>query len=191
MYFIPRNNKLYNYIAHANLRRCYIATLFFLTIFGAMVFYGIYSPLCSHITLLKAERTLLQKKVDDIAQMEKSNKELTPLIESHKKNITDHAVAIDKRDEHCYKRMMFIMDTIAQEGLTLSSYGSCKERDKSWHIKDSAHFDVVGSLEKLLLFLDKIKNARQMITISHVTLTRVADNSFQMSFDVGLVTVKK
>jgi len=133
----------------------------------------------------------LQKKVDELAHMEKSNKELHAFIESGKRTVADHAVISDKREEHCHKRMMFIMETVAQEGLILSSYGSCKEREKNWYTKDSAHFDVVGSMQKLLSLLDKIKNARQMITISQVTFTRVADNSFQMSFDVGLVMIKK
>ncbi len=191
MYFIPRNNALYNYIAHTSLKRCYAVTLIAVCAFFIVGIYGIYYPLCAHITLLKSERVLLQKKVDDIAQMEKGNKELSTFIETDKKNIADRAIALDKKEEDCHKRMLFIMDTIAQEGLTLSSYGSCKERDKNWYIKDSAYFDVVGPMQKLLSFLDKIKNARHMITISHVIITRLADNSFQMGFDVGLVTVKK
>jgi hypothetical protein len=191
MYFIARNNKIYNYIVHTSLKRCYLATLFFVGMFACVIFYCVYSPLLFHITLLQSEQAILQKKVDELAQMEKNNKELLTFVETGKKNIADHAVASDTREEHCHKRMLFVMEAITKSGLVLSAYGSCKENDKDWYVKDSAHFDVAGSLQKLMTLLETIKNSRQMITISHVVLTRVADNSFQMSFDVGLVVVKK
>lgn len=191
MYFIARNNKIYNYIAHTSLTRCYLATLASVCAFFIIGLYGIYYPLSAHLALLESERASLQKKYDEIAQMEKNNKELHISVESNKKNIADHAMPVDKREELCHKRMLFIMDTIAQAGLTLSSYGSCKEKDKVWYVKDLAHFDVVGPMQKLMALLEIIKNSRHMITISQVMLTRVADNSFQMSFDAGLVTVKK
>jgi hypothetical protein len=191
MYFIARNNKIYNYIAHTSLKRCYLATLFFVVIFLYIIFYCVYSPLQSHITLLQSEQVMLQKKVDDLTQMGKTHKELTTSIEVGKKNIADYAVASGAREEHCHKRMLFIMETITQAGLVLRSYGSCKETDKDWYSKDVAHFDVVGTMQKLMTLLEAIKNSRQMITLSQVTITRVADNSFQMSFDAGVVTVKK
>jgi len=191
MYFIPRNNKFYNYIAHTSLKRCYLATLIGVCAFFMVMLYGIYYPLCSHIMILKTERAALQKKADEVAQLDKSNKELIPFIESGKKSIADRAITVDKKEEHCHKQMLFIMESIAQEGLTLTAYGSCKEKDKTWYIKNTAHFDVTGSLQKLLSLLEKIKEARQMITISHVTVTRLSDNNFQMGFDVGLVLVKK
>ena len=191
MYFIARNNRVYNYIAHTSLQRCYMATFFCVGMFACVIFYCVYSPLLSHVTLLQSEQAMLQKKVDELAQMEKNNKELVTFVETGKKGIADHAIASGNREEHCHKRMLFVMETITKTGLVLSAYGACKEIDKDWYSKDSAHFDVVGSWQKLMTLLETIKNSRQMITISHVTLTRVADNSFQMSFDVGLLIIKK
>jgi hypothetical protein len=191
MYFIARNNRVYNYIAHTSLQRCYMATFFCVGVFACLVFYCVYSPLLAHVTLLQSEQAMLQKQVDELAQMEKNNKELVTFVETGEKNIADHAVAAGNREEHCHKRMLFVMEAITKAGLVLSAYGACKEIDKDWYSKDSAHFDVVGSLQKLMTLLETIKNSRQMITVSHVALTRVADNSFHMSFDVGLVTVKK
>ncbi len=191
MYFIARNNKIYNYIAHTSLKRCYVATLFFMGVFTSLIFYCVYSPLLAHITLLQSEQMMLQKKADELAHIAKWSKELSTFVAVGKQNIVHHAVASDKREEQCHKRMLFVMEAIAQNGLTLKTYGLCKEKDKEWYNKDSAHFDVVGSMQKLMTMLETIKNSRHMITISHVTLTRVADNSFHMSFDAGLVTVKK
>jgi hypothetical protein len=191
MYFIPRNNAIYNYIAHTSLKRCYLATLFFVGIFLCTVFYCAYCPLLSHITLLKSEQIMLQKKVEELAQTAKGNKELSTFVDTGKKTIADYAVTSDKREEHCHKRMLFVMDAIAQAGLVLSAYGSCKEKDKGWYSKDVAHFDVVGSMPKLMTLLETIKDSRLMITVSQVAMTRLGDNSFQMSFDAGVVMVKK
>ena len=54
-----------------------------------------------------------------------------------------------------------------------------------------AHFDVTGSMEKLMTFLEAIKNSKKMITMSHVIITRLAEDECKMSFDVGFVTIKK
>ena len=42
-----------------------------------------------------------------------------------------------------------------------------------------------------MTFLETMKNSRTMIAISQVTITRNVDDTFQMSFDIGLITVKK
>jgi len=113
------------------------------------------------------------------------------LIEDNKKNISIYAFSDDKRQEHCHARMLFVLDTVAQLGLKLNAYGSCKEKDKKWYIKDSAHFDIVGSLEKIMTFLEAIKNSHKMITVSHATITRIDDTAFQISCNLGLITIKK
>ena len=67
MYFIARNNVIYNYIAHTSSRRRWASTLL---IVGAIFFVGIYCVyyfLLAHTMLLKSECMILQKKVDDIA----------------------------------------------------------------------------------------------------------------------------
>jgi len=73
-------------------------------------------------------------KYDGLLQMTTSGQELSLLIESGKKNISTHALSPDKHQEHCQKRMVFVLDTIAQLGLKLNVYGSCKEKDKKWYI---------------------------------------------------------
>ena len=191
MYFIPRNNTVYNYIAHTSAQRRYLATLFIVIIFCGVCFYGVYAPLSAHIVLFKNEILRLQKQQQEMQQLDKNSKDFLSLIETRKKNIAEHAIENDKREEHCYKRMMFVLDTIAKSGLTLSAYGSCKEKDKTWYTKDAAHFEVTGSLEKIMAFLKTIQESKQMISISKVDLARVRDDLFKLSCDVGIVIVKK
>jgi len=191
MYFIARNNVIYSYIAHTSLRRCYMVTLMAVCAFFVIGIYGIYYPLLAHIAILRSESMMLQKQSDEIAQFDKSGQEIVLLVESGKKNIADRAVDSHKREEHCHKRMLFVLDTITQLGLTLNAYDSCNMQDKEWYTKDSAHFDITGSMQKLMTFLETIKKSHSMITVSQVTITRSADDVFKMSCDVGLVTVKK
>lgn len=191
MYFIARNNKFYNYIAHTSVLHRYLATFGMVCAFFIGGMYVMYYPLVAYNAVYAVERIDLQKKYDELMQMNKSGQELTVLIELGKKNIAEHALSDDKRQEHCQKRMEFFLDTIAQLGLKLNTYGSCKEHDKKWYTKDSAHCDFVGSLEKIMTFLETIKNSRKMITVTHATLTRIDDTTFQMSCDLGLITIKK
>ncbi len=191
MYFIARNNKVYNYIAHTRLTRCYLATLGAVCAFFLIGMYCVYFPLIAHNALLSEERIALQKKSEEIFTMQKNDQELTALLESGKKNLVDRAITNEAREEQSQKRMQFVLDTVAQRGLTLNAYGACAEKDKTWYTKNCAHIDVSGSLQKLMTFLETIKNSGQMIALSHVTFTRTADDIFQMGCDIGLVAVKK
>lgn len=191
MYFIARNNKIYNYIAHTSLMRRYMVTLGIVGAFFIGGMYGVYYPLIDYVSRYTVERINLQKKYDELGQMNKSSQELVALIESDKATIGTHGVLSDKRQEECHKRMLFVLDTIAQLGLKLNAYGSCKEKDKKWYIKDSAHFDIVGQAEKIMTFLETIKKSCHMITVTQATITRVDDSTFQIGCDLGLITVKK
>lgn len=191
MYFIARNNMIYNYIAHTSLRRRYAATVVALCALLFVGMYVLYYPLLAHSALLRSECQMLQKKYDEIMQWDKNSYELSGIVASSKQNIGDHAISSDKREEQCHKKIVFVLDTIAQLHLQLITYGSYKEKDKKWYIKDSAHFDISGSLQKLLIFLETIKKSKMMITVSNVAIIRIVDDTFQMSFDLGLITIKK
>jgi Tfp pilus assembly protein PilO len=211
MYFIPRNNALYNYIAHTDTKRRYIATLFVLAVSTVICFYGLYRPLVAHIIMYKIERARLQKQYEESGDLEKSNKNLLTIIHTNKKTIDEYAVTDEARHEVCSQRMQFVFDTVAQAGLTLTAYGSCKEKDKKWYVKDSAHCQMTGLIESLIVFLKTIKDSGQIITLSHLMISRLSagvsvealaksgalakegikDNLFQLSCDVGIITVKK
>lgn len=190
MYFISRNNVIYNYIAHTSSKRRYIATLFIVASLVVVCFYGIYIPLSTHIVMYKAEGMRLKKQYEELSQCKKSSNDLSSLVTTGKKNILGYAIPSDKREEHCHKRMLFVLDTISKSGLTLISYGLCKDKDKAWYTKNSAHCEMTGSLENIMFFLKTIKESERMITLSRVALTRIKDDLFQMSYDVGLITIK-
>jgi hypothetical protein len=189
MYFISRNNTIYNYIAHTDSKRRYIATLFVFTAALAAGFYGVYMPLKGHIVLSNAEKIGLQKQYEEVNGFENKSKELSLMIDTYKKNISAHAIAPDQKEEYCSKRMQYVFDTIKQSDLTLNSYGPCKEKDKKWYVKDSAPCQMTGAMEAVLLFLKTVKDSGYLITLSHLAITRVKDNVFQLSCDIGIIVV--
>lgn len=190
MYFISRNNAVYHYIAHTNTMRRYIATLFFIITFGITSFYGIYIPLKAHITVSMLERARLQKQYEEIERMRESNKELLVLVDTSKKNINVYLVADDQREQECSKRMQFVFDTISKLGLNLDSYNACSMKDKKWYAKEGAHIQVSGTLEKITSFFKAIKDSENMVSLSHIVISRLKDNIFQLSCDAGIVFVK-
>jgi len=191
MYFIPRNNAIYNYIAHTSSMRRYLATLFIVVFLALFFFYGISIPLNTYIAAYKAEIIRLQKQYEEMRLLGKSNKETLSLLDASKKNIGQHTVSDSDREKICSERMQWILDTIAQRGLILNSYGSCKEKDKKWYVKNSAHYQMTGSQEKILAFLKTIKEAQRLIALSHLSLRCIKDDQFQLNCDIGIITVKK
>ncbi len=191
MYFIPRNNAIYSYIAHTNAKRRYCATLFVLLALIIISFYGIYIPLNSHILLYKAEIARLQTQYQEMSQLKKQSDEVSSLIATSKKNINDAAIETDKKEDYCNKHMLYILDAIQQKGLILDTYGSCKEMDKQWFSRYSAHFEITGSYEKIISFFKTIQDSKKMIDFSSTAISRLNDDAFKLSCDVGIVAVKK
>jgi len=190
MYFIPRNNAIYNYIAHTNVKRRYCATLFVLSVIIIISFYGIYMPLNSHILLYKVDIARLQTQFQEMSQLKKQSDDISSLIVTSKKNINDFRIEDDKQEDHCNKYMLYILDTIEQTGLILNAYGSCKEIDKEWFAKYTAHFEITGSLEKMISFFKTIQDSQKMIVFSSSAISHLNGDVFKLSCDVGIIAVK-
>lgn len=190
MYFISRNNSFYQYIAHTNTRRRYCATLFLLAGLGFAFLYGIYKPLTQYIVLYKIELARLQKQQEDEEILSKGNRELSAVIFQKKKHVGEHIFDLDGREKECSKQMQFVFDAMALHGLMLNSYGSCKEKDRKWYTKEISHCQVTGSMQNVLSFLKAIKDSDRMVQLSHISISRVKDDVFQLGCDVEIVLVK-
>src|ERR1041384_6316294 len=87
MYFIPRNNKVYHYIAHTSLKNRYLCTGFFIaTVIFISIYFGqrlinVYSSLYAQ------ELVVLQKQYKECGRIETKNKRLILGIEDTKKDI--------------------------------------------------------------------------------------------------------
>lgn len=191
MYFIPRNNAIYNYLAHTNTKRRYCATLFAFVTCMIGGYYGIYKPLISYILISKTELTRLQRQYRENIDIEKGNAHLSILIHTHKKYVADHVITEDKEEKACNKHRQYIFDLLEKLNIKLSSYGPCKETDNKWYTKESAPYSLTGSIENLLSFLKTIKESNQMIIVSHLNVTQLENNLFQLKGDIGFITVKK
>ncbi|HSC24632.1 MAG TPA: hypothetical protein VLB80_00240 [Candidatus Babeliales bacterium] len=191
MYFIPRNNKIYSYIAHTSSQRRYGVTLIAISMFFIIGIYILYYSLTNHIALLKLEYIVLQKKHTELIHVDKGNLELHKLIELGKKNINQHIILPEMYTEYCHKQMLFILNLLNELNIMLNGYGSCQEIVKDWYTKDIVHFETNGSFQNLMIFLETIKNSHKMIVIPQINISRLPDNQFKMNLDAELIMIKK
>jgi hypothetical protein len=133
---------------------------------------------------------MLQKKYAELAQLDKSIKEFGILIDSKKNIIQTHSTSFNV-EQNYQEQLTFILEIIAQLGLSLDSYSFSKEKDKKWHIKNLANFEISGDRQSLMMFLESIKKCQKMITVPYVTLNHKADNLFHMNVEINLVKMKK
>lgn len=188
MYFIARNNKLYNYIAHTKPIKRYIFSVLLLAglIFGYL-FVSMYI-IDSYVMVMTQEYGVLQQKYKEMQQIEQKNNGLVAAI-THLKNDTAQFIVQEKSDEYFKKQLLFVLDNAQKMGLKINSYGVQKEKDGTWYKKEIAHLDVSGSLKEIMNFLESLHKARQMITIAQWTIVAIDDKIFQMHADIGLVMV--
>ena len=192
MYFIPRNNAIYNYIAHTDSRRRSLATLFALVCLILFFYCGLYIPLINRIAAYQAELVRLRADYAMMKQINKDELKIAEQIVLAKKNIEQYAVSESIREDQYNKCVQSILNTIKKNGITLHSYGSCKQKDKQWYVSDMAHYQLMGSLDKLLSFLHTIiQNEHYLMSISQVSLQQIKNDTFQLNCDIGLLSVKK
>ena len=187
MYFIPRNNKIYNFIAHTQVKNRYLCTGFFIVLLLGMAYF-LHHFVTTYKEVYLQELAMLQKMQVDGQQLETKNKKLSALIETTKQEMQ---AQINTENVHDYlkKQVQFVLDTIHGTGLKLHSYGVQKEKNKNWYKKERAHFELSGNLKQILDFFETIQKSQKMIAINHWSLARMDDNTFKVECDVEFVVV--
>src|SRR5690349_18407911 len=121
MYFIPRNNKIYHYIAHANVKKRYLFTGFFVIILVFVCMYFLQRLINVYSVLYSQELSDLQQKYKEINRLERKNKQLILVIDDTKKEIQKYIPTT--QSEYIKKQLLFVLDVIKNSGLHLHSYG--------------------------------------------------------------------
>jgi len=188
MYFIARNNKFYNYIAHTQPAHRYFFTGGLVICMVLTAGYFLHYTMNAYSIFLLREYGILQQKNNDLKLLEQKNTKLASAIDETKKDIAGMAIS-DNSNEFFKKQLIFVLETAQQSGLKINSYGTQKEKDAQWYKKETAHLDVSGSLQQLMTFLALIKNSQKMISSSRWSLLFVNENIFQLHCDIGFIFV--
>jgi len=182
MYFIARTNKLYHCLAHVSVRRRYMYTSLLMLCISAVWFFLLYYPLVKYEQLYEQERIALQKKYEKEHVLQVQIKDNIIVNDDLKKYIQSFRVS---EDDYFKVQTLWFMETIQQQGLSLTSYIIKKEIDKKWYKKEQAHVVMIGTFNQILSFFDIIKNSQKMIVISHLLLDIVENSLFQVNFDIN------
>jgi Tfp pilus assembly protein PilO len=183
MYFIPRNNALYSYVAHTNQKKRYLFTVVFFTLFIIGISYGIIPFLEYYTMMYEQEIKVLEHHYHYARTISKKNHDLKQNIVRIQQELDTH-----KANDICLKnKLLFILDTLQQSGLKINSYGIQKEKNGQWYIAEKAHFDSTGSLHNILSFLDTIKASNRMISVSQWSLALVEKDIFTLHCDITIL----
>src|SRR5690242_9436870 len=113
MYFIPRNNTFYHYIAHMNSKNRYACTGFFVLFLVLMAFYFMQRFITVYTIIYEQERAALLKKHQDIERITHKNKQLSAILAEIKKELQEQMYAGAVHD-YFKKRLSFVLDMVKQ-----------------------------------------------------------------------------
>lgn len=185
MYFISRNNKCYQYIAHTKQIHRYLFIVIIVCIF-VVGSYFLQQIIDMHDMLYAQELKSLRIMYAENKRIGQSNDQLSLTLDNAKK---DNKVVDAQKDLHEFfkDQLLFVLESARQSGVAVQSYGIHKEKNAQWYTKEMAHADFSGSLEQILTFLDTIKNSKKMISISRWSLSHANDNSYALNCDIGFL----
>ena len=156
MYFIPRNNKFYSFIAHLHSFYRYLLTFAVISSIFMLWAIIIYLPLTTHIDHSFAKLTKLRTQCQQInkakcscVQLERSLQTLHRDVQFNKPEKTTQ--------NHLQSNLLLILDQAKNTGLALNHYTMDKKTDDQWAKKNNAHFTFTGNLKQIMDFLKQLK----------------------------------
>jgi len=190
MYFIPRNNQFYSFIAHLRPFYRYMLTLFIISFIFILWAIGIYFPLGAHIdhsftklTKLRTQCQQINKAKRNCVELERSLQTLYRDAESDKPEKTTQ--------NPLQSNLLFILDQAKNTGLVLNHYIMDKKTDDQWTKKNSAHFTFTGNLKQIIDFLKQLKKTDCLLGYDHFSLKNVGSNSFRMTITLNIISLKQ
>jgi hypothetical protein len=185
MYFISRNNALYQYIAHTKQIHRYLFTGVTVCLF-VVGSYFLQQLIDAQDNVYAQELRSLRNSHTESKKIGQSNDQLLLTLDNAKKD--NKAVDVQKNSHEFFKdQLLFVLESARQSGLTIQSYSVHKEKNAQWYIKEMAHADFLGSLEQIMMFLDSIKNSKKMISISRWSLSYTSETLYALNCDIGFV----
>jgi len=131
----------------------------------------------------------VQKLGVAMAELKEVSREQMSSVLNQEKRDDKAAEGKKSSDEFFKQQLLFVLDSARHAGLTIHSYGSQKEKNAQWYKKELAHFDLSGSREQIMAFLEKVKNSEKMISVSRWSLVHVSGTSYALNCDMGFVFV--
>lgn len=190
MYFIPRNNRLYNWAVKKSSLYLYTVTACVLLLLVGGWFYGMYAWVEHIIDQRQQEVARMYEQCMKIKQSRMMcsslEKNLTSLKEKMRMQVIHETV---QRGFHEYT--LFVVQQARKAGLHLASYSSFSCKDGGWCVKNSAQFHFQGELERITSFLSALKKSKKMIECNDVVLTRVNNNQFLFAVNVNFSAIKR
>lgn len=165
MYFIPRNNKIYHYLAYTKPIKRYGITVAFL-VAAVMINASMYYMLQQYVVMLEQELTILSRNSTEYKNKSRANKSLIEQHEQLKKDLA--GIMDDKKVKSDF--FTFLLNSISLHGLHLNTY-TVQEGKKASAGKEKASLHVSGQLQNIIGWLTEIKESCQMIESSSWTLT--------------------
>lgn len=189
MYFTLRNHKIYAWAMRLSGVQRYMMTCVGVVIFWVLWGYGVYLKNGALVARSQQEIEAIRTQASQVTQIvqqclldEKCVEELKDFINPYCVGNCDKAMI--------QSRMIEIIKSVKQADLRLLRCNLSQCIDKEWYTKQLIRVDVEGSLPSIQRFFAQIKEAPKMIQCSLAHLDRKNSDTFHLSADMYVVSVK-
>jgi hypothetical protein len=121
-------------------------------------------------------------------RIEAKNKQLIIVVIDTTQDIKK-SISSDNAHEYFKKQLLFVLDTIKNNGLKLNSYGVQQEKSYGWYKKEIAHFDIAGSFKQIMDFFELLQKSQKMISVGQWTLVRLDNDTFHVHCDLEFILI--
>lgn len=185
MYFIPRNNKFYSFIAHLHSLSRYLLTLLAVSSIFVLWLLLVYFPLSTHIdqSFLKLAQLRNQCK-----QIDKAKRNCQQLEQS----LCFSNLQSKKLLQNSFQsNLLFILEQAKKNELLLNKYTMDKKNNGKWVAQHSSEFIFTGNLSQITNFLQQLKKTDFPCNSDYFLLKKIDTNFFRVIIKLDLIEPKE
>ncbi|MGB8367417.1 MAG: hypothetical protein WCD44_03600 [Candidatus Babeliales bacterium] len=185
MYFIPRNNKFYSFIAHLHFLSRYLLTLLAVSSILILWLLLVYFPISTHIdqSFLKLAQLRNQcKQIDKAKRKCQRLEQSLYLANPQNKKLLRNSFQ---------SNLLFILEQAKKNELLLNKYTMDKKSNNKWVIQHSSEFIFTGNLSQITNFLQQLKKTDFPCESDYFLLKKIDTNSFRAIIKLDIIECKE
>jgi Tfp pilus assembly protein PilO len=186
MYFLPRTNKLYSWLAHQKISHLYLMTLVTGTLLATVWFVFVYSPLQTVVDASSIQLQQVKHHKQELQIVESVCKKLEKNILELEHNIhVAQEQSAAKNDD-----LQAILGAAHHCKLSLKNCARESSSDGSWYTQQPFTLNLQGTIEETAHFFKELSKAVPLITVPRLSFQLETSGLYLVQVSAGVISVK-
>lgn len=189
MYFLPRTNKIFSWLAHRSITHLYIGSFLTLILISFCWFFFVYTTIDAKIEQAGVRLRQLQNQKIELTQAQTAHEKLEKRLALLEKDFA--LLAKDSAlQAHISAALPQIISAAQLCKLGLKNCALENQTDGQWYTQTQVAVAAQGTMDQIKQFFSHLHKSGHMVKITNLGLTHEAQGVYNMQLALGFITIK-